>query len=133
MTAPTPTAADLRQVEILAASLRERLDRAAILIAEHDAEVGAIRAKYAGPLRRLAAEVAGARKALIAAIRDAAALYLAPKRKAKSDVLHGIVCGIEQGKVLGNAKAGALLQPPDQGAAHDAQQGMLQEQAAPAM
>ena len=46
--------------------------------------------------------------------------------------LHGIVCGIEQGKVLGNAKAGALLQPPDQGAAHDAQQGMLQEQAAPA-
>ena len=46
--------------------------------------------------------------------------------------LHGIVGGVEQGKVLGNAKAGALLQPPDQAAAHDAQQGMQQEQSAPA-
>ena len=102
-------ATDLRQVEQLAASLRERLDRAATLIAEHDTEVGAIRARYVGPVRRLAAEVAGARKALMVAIAEAAEVFLAPSRKAKSETLHGIVCGMAKAQDSWAAPEGADL------------------------
>jgi hypothetical protein len=102
-------ATDLRQVEILAASLRERLDRAATLIAEHDEEVGAIRARYAGQVRRLGAEVHGARKALMVAIAEAAAVFLDPRRKAKSETLHGIVCGMAKAQDSWTAPEGADL------------------------
>jgi phage host-nuclease inhibitor protein Gam len=93
----TPAPGDIRKVELITHSLRERLDAAAQLVAEHDAEVGAIRAAYAPRVRRIAAEIASAKGALTLAIDAARAWFLDPKRKAKTEVLHGVQVGFAQG------------------------------------
>jgi len=89
----TEAATDLRAVEMLAHSMRQRLDAAAQLVAEHDAEVALIRDKYAPRVRRFAAEIAGAKRALTAAIEAARGLFLHPRAKSKTEVLHGIQVG----------------------------------------
>jgi phage host-nuclease inhibitor protein Gam len=89
--------AEIREVERISHSLRQRLDAAAQLVAEHDAEVGAVRDAYAPRVRRAAAEIQSAKTALGAAIEAARGWFLGQKRKAKTEVLHGVQVGFVQG------------------------------------
>jgi len=98
MSAATDTTARMTRVERLAAELRRWLDQSQQVLTEHDAEVAAIRERYAPRLRGAAATIAAARTMLEAAIRDTRDIWLAPKRKTKTDVLHGIRCGYKLGR-----------------------------------
>jgi hypothetical protein len=92
------TTARMTRVERLAAELRQRLDQSQQVVTEHDAEVAAIRDRYALRLREAAAVISAARTTLEGAIRSTRDIWLAPNRKTKTDVLHGIRCGFKKGR-----------------------------------
>jgi len=93
---PAPkTPAEVR-IERLAADYRAALDAAGTILTRHQEETAEITARYLVPLRAAAAVMRTARAALEAAIGGARAVYLAPARRAKSDVLHGVRCGWRQ-------------------------------------
>lgn len=95
-TPPTPkTPAEVR-IERLAADYRAALDAAGTILTRHQEETAEITARYLVPLRAAAAVMRTARAALEGAIRAAEAVYLAPGRRAKTDVLHGVRCGWRQ-------------------------------------